>query len=80
MSTFYQNELLKKNLSLTLLECQTVWIQIRTDVRSDDPDLGPKFATKAIYKQTKVAASYERVKKVREQISVSPDSVFRIRA
>ena len=30
----------RKNLSGTLFECQTVWIQIRTDVIVG-PDLGP---------------------------------------
>ena len=36
--TFFKN-IFKKNLSGTLSECQTVWIQIRTDAVG--PDLGP---------------------------------------
>ena len=36
---FFQIELFQKNLSGTLSECQTVWIQ---DPHSVCPDLGPK--------------------------------------
>ena len=35
---FFQNGLFRKILSGILSECQTVWIQIRTDT-----DLGPNF-------------------------------------
>ena len=37
--TFFQNYLLRKNLSRTISVCRTVWIQIRTV----GPDLCPKF-------------------------------------
>ena len=32
--TFFKNELFQKNLSGTLFQCQTVWIQFRTDIMS----------------------------------------------
>ena len=47
----------KKYISGTLSECQTVWIQIRTDV------LSVLIWVQTVYKQmTKVAASKEIVK------------------
>ena len=57
---FFQNQILqKKKKSGTLSECQTVWIQIKTDILS--VLLGVQTVCKGYQKTTKVAASKERV-------------------
>ena len=57
---FFENELFQKNLSGTLSECQTVWIQIRTDTLS--VLIWVQTVCKGYQQTTNVAASEERVK------------------
>ena len=57
---FFQNEPFRKILSGTLSECETVWIQIRTDILS--VLMWVQTVCKGYQQTTKVAASKERVK------------------
>ena len=59
---FFQNQLFqkKKKLSGTLLECQTVWIQIRTDFMS--ALIWVQTVCKGYQQMANVAASKERAK------------------
>ena len=50
----------QKILSGTLKECQTVWVQIRTDIMS--VLIGVQTVCKGYQQTTKVAASKEKVK------------------
>ena len=56
---FFQSCLLKKILSGTLSECQTGWIQVRTDVLL--VLIWVQTVCKGYQQTTKVAASKERV-------------------
>ena len=66
--TFFSKLNFQKDLSGTLSECQTVWIQIRTDVyqdrRSVGPDMGPNCFQMLSSDET-VAASKEMVNQSR---------------
>ena len=62
---FFQNELFRKVLSGALSECQTVWIQIRTDILSIL--IWVQILCKG-YQQTKeVTASKERIDETTEE-------------
>ena len=56
---FFQNYLFQNILSETLSECQTVWIQIRTDL---SVLIWFQTVCKGYQFDTKIAASQERVK------------------
>ena len=57
---FFQNEGFQEILSGIQSECQTVWIQIRTDILS--VLIWVQTVCKGYQQMTKVAASLERVK------------------
>ena len=57
---FFQNYLFQKILSGTLSECQTVWIQVRTDILS--VLIWVQTVCKGYQQTTKFTASKERVK------------------
>ena len=59
---FFQNLLFQKIISGTLTECQTVWIQIRTDILS--VLIWVQTVCKGYQQTTKVAASKGRVGKI----------------
>ena len=59
LQPFFQNKLFQKNLSGTLSECQTVWIQIRPDVMSDL--LWVQIVCKDYQQTTTFAAGSQRV-------------------
>ena len=66
---FFQNQLFQKILSGTLSECQTVWIQIRTDILL--VLIWVQTVCKCNQQTTKVAASMERVKHKETQNHIS---------
>ena len=65
---FFQNQLFQKILSGALIECQTVWIQIRTDILS--VLIWVQTVCKGYQQMTKVATSKERVNETMRQCFV----------
>ena len=59
---FFQKYSFKKILSGTLSECQTVWIQIRTDILS--VLIWVQNVCEGYQQTTKIATSMERVKTI----------------
>ena len=69
---FIQNELLKKNISVTLSECQTVWILIRPDILSGL--IWIQTVCKDHQQTTKFATGRQRVKEFPNPIVVPTKS------